>query len=357
MAFQRTRPPGNSLDDLLAFIHQEEDASNALLQVVAGKQGDQPFNLVEFAFTPLELPPVSFTPVTTPIDTAEQQLAVQTQIEAGGKTVLFFAPLFDASASPKFDPSTAKMIAVCRDGPMPPVNPVGGLSLALPIPGKPTGVVVQSSTPIAPDKTSGSFKGNSSETSGLSGTETTFADGTVVRDGTETLKATRDGKNLGSKSVRQVITKKNGVQLVQQADYCWQQRALPDAVLADHVDGFPAGTAARKGKATEFGKHDKEDEGTGSPLLKVTQTNSEVFGCSLKQSILTEIFGTPLSKKADLLRAQVEIFNPSNGRFARVPLVDVGPAEKLEAVIDLTFALDRFLGTKGSAQVQFRVVV
>jgi hypothetical protein len=210
---------------------------------------------------------------------------------------------------------------------------------------------------LHPDPTSGSFAGNSSTTTGLQGTVTTFVDGTVVRNGTETLSASRNGASLGTKAVPQVRTKKNGVELVQQAGYCWQQRLLSDAVLADHVAGFPAGTDVRKGKATEFGKHDTQDEGTGSPLLKVVQTNSEVIGCSLKQSILSAVFGTPLGSKPDLLNAQVEIFNPANGRFARVPIVDVGPAERLEAVIDLTFELDKFLGTQGSAQVQFRIII
>jgi hypothetical protein len=31
--------------------------------------------------------------------------------------------------------------------------------------------------------------------------------------------------------------------------------------------------------------------------------------------------------------------------------------EKSQSVIDLTFALDKFLGTDGSAKVQFRIVV
>jgi len=38
-------------------------------------------------------------------------------------------------------------------------------------------------------------------------------------------------------------------------------------------------------------------------------------------------------------------------------MVDVGPSEDLEAVIDLTFQLNKFLGTEGSAKVQFRIVV
>jgi hypothetical protein len=356
MSFQRTRPPGNTLQDLLAFIHQEEGASNALLQVVAGTQNGAPFNLTEFQFTTENLPAVSFTLVTQPIDTTDQQDAVRAQIEAGGKTLLFFAPVFDQSSAPGFDPKLAPMIAVCRDGPVAAVTPAGGASVNVPAPGVPAGVVVQSTTPLTPDSTSGAFHGNSSNTTGLAGTATTFVDGTVVRDGTETLTAIRRG-SLGPKAVQQVRTKKGDVELVQQAGYCWQQRQLLDAILVENFAGFPAGTKFVTGKATEFGKHDKTDEGTGSEFLKVVQTNSEVFGCSLKQSILAATFGTPLGSKPDLLRAQVEIFNPAKKTFARVPIVDVGPAEHLEAVIDLTFRLDKFLGTDGSAKVQFRIVV
>jgi hypothetical protein len=248
------------------------------------------------------------------------------------------------------------MIAVCRDGPVAAITPAGGVAVNVPAPGVPVGAPVQSTTPLKPDPTSGAFHGNSSSTTGLAGTATTFVDGTVVRNGTETLTAVRRG-SLGPKAVHQIRTKKGAVELVQQADYCWQQRPLSDAILVENFTGFPAGTDFRTGKASEFGKHDTTDEGTGSELLKVVQTNSEVFGCSLKQSILAAAFGTPLGSKPDLLRAQVEIFNPAKKTFARVPIVDVGPAEHLEEVIDLTFQLDKFLGTDGSAKVQFRIVV
>lgn len=357
MSFQRTRPPGNTLQDLLAFIHQVEGASNALLRVVAGTQNGAPFNLTEFQFTAQNLPAVSFLPVTQPIGSADQQEAVRAQIEAAGKTLLFIAPIFDQSGAPGFDPALAPMIAVCRDGPVAAVAPAGGVSVNLPAPGAPAGVAIQSTTPLVPDPTTGAFHGNSSRTTGLTGTATTYADGTVVKDGTETLTAVRGGRNLGPKEVRQVRTKKSDVERVQQAGYCWQERQLSDAILVENFAGFPAGTKFVTGKATKFGKHDPTDEGTGSELLKVVQTNSEVFGCSLKQSILVATFGTPLRSRPDLLRAQVEIFHPTKGTFARVPIVDVGPREDLEAVIDLTFRLDKFLGTNGSAQVQFRIVV
>lgn len=356
MAFQKNRAPGDTLQNLLAFIHQEEGASNALLRVVAGTQNGTPFNLTEFEFTAQNLPPVSFVPVTQPIDTGDQMNAVRAQIESTGKTVLFFAPIFDDTAAPNFDPKLAKMIAVCRDGPVTAPLPGGGLSLQVPTAGPPLGAAIQSTTSLIPDPSSGAFHGNSSHTTGLTGTSTTYSDGTVVIDGSETLTAVRT-VNLGPKQVQQVRTKKNGVERVQQAGYCWQQRQLPDAILAENSAGFPAGTKFVTGKATRFGKHDNTDEGTGSEWLKVVQTNSEVFGCSLKQSILAAAFGVPLGSKPDLLRAQVEVFHPAEKTFARVPIVDVGPAESLEAMIDFTFQLDKFLRTKGGAQVQFRIVL
>jgi len=40
------------------------------------------------------------------------------------------------------------------------------------------------------------------------------------------------------------------------------------------------------GIATTFGKNDTIDEGTGSELLGIVQTNSDVFGASVRGSIL-----------------------------------------------------------------------
>ncbi len=367
MSFSRTRPPEDSLTLLLDFIHQQENAGNALLQVVAGTQNGAPFNLTEFQFTSETLPPVSFTPVTQPIDTDDQADAVRDEIEKTGKTLLFFAPILDANLE--------RMIAICRAGAVEPITPAAESMTPVaepiapatepttpavepsPAPATPAGAQVQSEKALVPNPSEGHFLGNFSKTTGLVGTETTFSDGTVIRDGTETLTARRGGKDLGSKTVRQIRTIRDGIHVIQQAGYAWQTHALTDAVLMDQFVGFPPGTSFTTGKATEFGKHDNTDEGTGSELLKVVQTNSEVFGCSLKQSILASAFGTPLRTKRDLTKAQVEIFNPRNGKFARVPIVDVGPAERLEAVIDLTFALDKYLETHGSGQVQFRIVV
>jgi hypothetical protein len=350
MALPEIRLATDPLATLEKHIQQSEDNGGNLEAVVAGHQNGKDFNFVSFDVPqgPSQQPPkITLVPITDPVDTTDQMDAVRTKLEVGGKTLLFLAPIFDSG--------TEKMVAVLRDGPTTTPTPIGGIAINVPAPGAPSGVGIQSTSSLQPDPTSGSFHGNSSHTTGLQGTATIFVDGTVVRDGTETLTAVRSG-NLGPKPVRQVRTKKGDVELVQQPAYCWQPRPLPDAILVENFAGFPAGTQFVTGKATEFGKHDNIDEGTGSELLKVVQTNSEVFGCSLKQSILAAAFGTPLGSKPDLLCAQVEIFNPVKKTFARVPIVDVGPAEHLEAVIDLTFQLDKFLETDGSAKVQFRIV-
>lgn len=351
MIIPEKRPATDPLATLEQHIQQSEDDGGNLEKVVAGKQDGTDFNFLSFnvpAGPSPQLPKITLVVIGDPVDTTEQMDGVRTRTEAQGKALLFLAPIFDAGAQ--------KMVAVCRDGPVAATNLVGGVVVNVPAPGAPPGVAIQATTPLTPDPTNGAFHGNSSHTTGLAGNATTYADGTVVKDGTEILTAVRGG-NLGPKTVQQVRTKKGDVERVQQAGYCWQQRQLSDAILVENFAGFPAGTKFVTGKATRFGKHDPADEGTGSELLKVVQTNSEVFGCSLKQSILVAAFGTPLRSKPDLLRAQVEIFHPTKRTFARVPIVDVGPREDLEAVIDLTFQLDKFLGTSGSATVQFRIVV
>jgi hypothetical protein len=149
------------------------------------------------------------------------------------------------------------------------------------------------------------------------------------------------------------------MQTVQQSQYCWLNRVLSDALLVDNFGGFPSDVQFFSGKATQFGKKDAQDEGTGSELLKVVQTNSDVFGASVKLSRLVATFGAPLRNSSQLLNAYVEIFNPDSRsrRFARVPLVDVGPGENQPAEIDLTLALDQYLKTNGSAHVLFRIVL
>ena len=110
-------------------------------------------------------------------------------------------------------------------------------------------------------------------------------------------------------------------------------------------------------KSTQFGKFDPIDEGTGSEVFGVTQTNSDVFGASVKKSRLIDVFGSGFATNPKRLGALVEIYHPATRRYACVPLVDVGPGESQPAHIDLTFALDRFLKTEGELNVDFRVIV
>jgi len=349
MPIIRTRPISDPLSTLEQFIQQSEQAGAGLTSVVAGTVQGNPFNVVTFVFEPSTLPQITLHQLSDPIDTDEQQAAVESQLVASGLTPLFFAPVFATSQQVN--------IAVCRagtvNGVMPPASPLG----AMPSPSPTPGATQTESKPFNTDSSHESFRGSSSNTTGLSGTETSFSDGTVVINAHEALNAVRGSTNFGPKTVDQHRVQQGNSQTVQQAQYCWLTRVLPDALLLESFAGFPSDVQVLSGKATQFGKHDSEDEGTGSEFLKVVQTNSDVFGVSLKRSRLVATFGSNLRNSTQLVAATVEIFNPQSGRFARVPIVDVGPAEHLSAEIDLTLALDRFLKTDGSAQVQFRIVV
>lgn len=351
MPIIRTRPIADPLAELQKFIRQSEQAGAGLISVVAGTVQGAPFNVVTFVFEPAKLPPITLKPITDPIDTDEQQVAVESKLVTAGFTPLFFAPIFDTNAQIN--------IAACRAGAVGPILPSGTPLSTLPTPGPAPGpaATATGSKPFRTDSSHGSFHGSSSTTTGLNGTEAAFSDGTVIIDGQETLTAIRGSTNFGSKTVSQHRVQQGNTHSVQQAQYCWQTRTLPDALLVENSSGFPSDVPAVTGKATQCGKHDSEDEGTGSEFLKVVQTNSDVFGVSLKRSRLVATFGSDLGNSAQLLSAAVEIFNPISGRFARAPIVDVGPAEHLSAEIDLTLALDQFLKTNGSAQVQFRIVV
>ena len=131
-----------------------------------------------------------------------------------------------------------------------------------------------------------------------------------------------------------------------------------------NVNGFPAAlptgyTVADSDtkKSTQFGKFDKEDLGTGSEVFGIVQTNSEVFGVSLKASRLKKIFGANYAKNPKRLTALVEVYLADSHRVIRVPLVDIGPGESQPAHIDLTWAADQFLKTEGEKIVDFRVLV
>jgi hypothetical protein len=206
------------------------------------------------------------------------------------------------------------------------------------------------STPAAQSRTKNGKGG--SKTSGLQGKVRAPAPGVEVIDATETLTAFREGKSLGpAKTARQIRTKVAGTTVIEQTDYCWGTRSLPNAELVDTSPGLDGGGDAFNGKATFFGKGDTEDEGTGSSIFGTVQTDSSVFGISLKKTRLLEL-GLAIEQKGVLhptdkgLRAVVELFFPGTGRLARLPLVDIGPGNTgaaRTAVADLTVAATAFL--------------
>ena len=206
------------------------------------------------------------------------------------------------------------------------------------------------STPAAQSRTKNGKGG--SKTSGLQGKVRAPAPGVEVIDACETLTAFREGKSLGpAKTARQIRTKTAGTTVIEQTDYCWGTRSLPNAELVDTSPGLDGGGDAFNGKATFFGKGDTEDEGTGSLIFGTVQTDSSVFGISLKKAHLLEL-GLAIEQKGVLhptdkgLRAVVEVFFPGTGRLARLPLVDIGPGNTgaaRTAVADLTVAAAAFL--------------
>jgi hypothetical protein len=210
---------------------------------------------------------------------------------------------------------------------------------------------------------SGNARGTSS-TTGLRGTEQKFNDGSLITRATEQLAATRtDGLDATlTASCRRV--RNGGVTTVQQDDYCYSGRKLPLATLFLTSDGIPAeapagfaATAVRVVIASQFGKNDRQDEGTGSPVMGLVQTNSEVFGASIKVSKMVEHFGENWRKDPRRLGALIEVHSAKSGRRLRVPLVDVGPAEAIPAEVDLTWACDQFLQTKGQGEVSYRLFI
>lgn len=188
-----------------------------------------------------------------------------------------------------------------------------------------------------------------SATTGLDGRIFEPAPGDQTIDATETLSAFRDGTSLGAdRTVGQRRRKHAGVAVIEQPDYCWGKRTLQNAELVDNHPGFGGDGTVFGGKATFFGKSDRQDEGTGSPAFGTVQTNSSVFGISLKKErLLAEGLAaqTPngfLRATEKGLRAMVEVFFPKSGRLARLPLVDIGPGAPA-ALIDLTVAAAAFL--------------
>jgi hypothetical protein len=85
--------------------------------------------------------------------------------------------------------------------------------------------------------------------------------------------------------------------------------------------------------------------------------NGLVFGASIKVSKMVEHFGQAWSKNPRRMEALIEVHSAKTGRRVQVPLVDVGPGEGIEADVDLTWACDQFLGTKGQGEVSYRLLI
>jgi hypothetical protein len=206
--------------------------------------------------------------------------------------------------------------------------------------------------------------GGQSTTTGLSGTEQKFDDGTSVIEATEKLAATRTGGFDATLTASCRRVSQGDVTTVEQDAYCYSGRKLPLAMLFLNSDGIPAAapagfvaTPVRVVIASQFGKNDRSDEGTGSPAMGLVQTNSEVFGASIKVSKMVEHFGEEWPRNPRRLRALIEVHSAKTGRRVQVPLVDVGPGEAIPAEVDLSWACDQFLGTKGQGEVSYRLLI
>jgi hypothetical protein len=221
----------------------------------------------------------------------------------------------------------------------------------------------------------GAWKKNAggSDTTGLQGHVLRPDEDTEVVVATEELTAKRENKSFGPRTVRQVRTTnlKTGQTTISQADYCWGDRSLPDAVIFTDHPGFEEADGVEKGEASYFGKYDPTDEGTGSPLFGIVQTNSSIFAVSLPKPLLIKYGiarqqGNSLVKTAKSHTAMVEIYYPAKRRLLRAPIVDVGPKEGLNRPADLSVAAAAFLQDKpeqsakgyklANLQVELRIV-
>jgi hypothetical protein len=183
-------------------------------------------------------------------------------------------------------------------------------------------------------------------TTGLKGATQGYSDNSSIMTCEETLTAKRRTKTYGPITAKQTRIIRGNEQQITQSGYCYDGRQLPGAVFLKNHPGL-TGEGVIRGYSTRFGKSDDADEGTGSEAFGIVQTASEVCGCSVKKSILTSWFGPGYASDPARLTALVEIYFTRNGRYARVPLVDIGPGENVSAKIDLTWAVDQFLGTDG----------
>lgn len=218
--------------------------------------------------------------------------------------------------------------------------------------------------PFSTPPSASSDENGRSKTKGLQGTLRRFDDGSVVIEATEALTADRaDGLHATlTASCRRV--QENGSIFVHQENYSYKGRQLPDSTLSLDVNGIPTegpagfvSTPVRAVRASQFGKNDHEDEGTGSQIMGLIQTNSEVFGASVKASVMANVFGANWRHNEKRLGAMVEVHFPDKKRMVRVPLVDIDPGEAITAEVDLTWASDQFLGTQGQADVRYRILL
>jgi hypothetical protein len=191
-----------------------------------------------------------------------------------------------------------------------------------------------------------------------------FDDGSSVVEATEQLAATRTGGFDATLSASCRRVRQGNTTTVEQNDYCYSGRKLPLATLFQKSDEIPSdapagfdATPVRLVIASQFGKNDRDDEGTGSPAMGLVQTNSEVFGASIKVSKMVEHFGANWAKNPLRLAALIEVHSAKTARRVQVPLVDVGPGENIPAEVDLSWACDQFLGTKGQGQVSYRLLI
>ena len=197
--------------------------------------------------------------------------------------------------------------------------------------------------------------GNRAHTDGLRGTKTTYDDGSIFIEATEEVLAFYDGTNYGPRRALQTRAKRGNTTVVHHENYTWRPRVLPDATLLEDHPGLD-GAADHTGRATRFGKNDTQDSGASSPTYKIVQTCSEVFGVAIKAQMMRNLLGRNWATDPRRLTAIVEVYRQTNRRLARVPIVEVGPGSP-DALIDLTWALDQFLGTNGGAEVNFRIIV
>ena len=353
-------PLNISLEDLTVGIQNTEDAAYVLVDLGKSKSAGIPKNLAFFnkRTEPIEdiqvvpTPQGLFIPAggdTFSVDQSVSDAFVQQMADAGVK-VVFYCPVVSIETTDTALAVVRHVGSTLSSGvdalrPAAGATQVGGRS--------PISANVDKADkrpPFPPNN------GVSSRTTGLTGDVIKYSDGTVVTAGSETLNAVVENSQKGPLLASILKVKKGNVTTIQQKNYSYNGRELPLCQLEESSQGFGSATLVVPAKATRFGKFDPTDGGVGSPALKLVQTCSSVFGAAVKKSRLIDTFGADFAKSPKLLSAMIEIFHPVTGRFARVPIVDVGPQESEIAELDLTAALDDFLGTQGLGKVQFRVV-